>query len=72
MDISIPRMSGTEALRKLRELPRFARTPVMLITGNYVVSHYSGPAQIADVLFFPKPLNHDHLLHAIQELAQGA
>jgi CheY-like chemotaxis protein len=72
MDINMPRMNGTEALWKLRELPRFARTPVVLMTGNYVGSHYSGPAQIADVLLFPKPLNLDQLLHAIQELAQGA
>src|SRR6476619_5545310 len=34
LDITMPRMSGTEAVRELRANPRHASTPIILMTGN--------------------------------------
>lgn len=32
MDIQLPKMSGLEVTRKLREIPEFSRTPIVAIT----------------------------------------
>lgn len=32
MDIQLPKMSGLEVTRKLREIPEFSRTPIIAIT----------------------------------------
>jgi len=32
MDIQLPKMSGLEVTRKLREIPQFSRTPIIAIT----------------------------------------
>ena len=67
LDITMPRMSGTEAVRELRANPRHASTPIILMTGNL-------PAGIAghlgDIMLFPKPLDLSHVLGAIKQAVQ--
>lgn len=67
MDINMPRMSGTEALRRLREMPRFEKTPIMIITGNFLGGSYTAPTAYGNVTIIPKPLDLDALLAAIQD-----
>ncbi|MBK9709768.1 MAG: hypothetical protein IPO81_00295 [Kouleothrix sp.] len=62
---------GTPAVC-VSELPRFARTPARLISGNAAGPSLAGPGQIGDALFLAKPFNLDQLLHAIEAMAQGA
>ncbi len=64
LDITMPRMSGTEAMRELRAKPRYATTPIMLMTGN-MPPGIAG--QLGDILLFPKPLDFAQLLSAIQQ-----
>jgi CheY-like chemotaxis protein len=63
IDITMPRMSGTEAVRELRAKPRYANMPIMLMSGN-VPSGIAG--QLGDIMLFPKPLDLYQLLSAIQ------
>src|SRR5215468_3153664 len=50
LDITMPRMTGTEAVLKLRANPRHASTPIMLMSGNAP----SGSAgKLGDILLFP-------------------
>src|SRR5215212_9114429 len=49
IDITMPRMSGTEAVRELRAMPRHAKTPIMLMTGNMPASVTS---QLGDIKLF--------------------
>ena len=67
LDITMPRMTGTEAVRELRANPRYATTPIMLMTGHAPAGIAS---QLGDIMLFPKPLNLQHMLSAIQQAVQ--
>ncbi|HJZ47540.1 MAG TPA: response regulator [Roseiflexaceae bacterium] len=69
IDITMPRMSGTEAVRKLRANPRYATTPIMLMTGHVPAGVTS---QLGDIKLFPKPLDLDQVLAAIQQAVRPA
>ena len=64
LDITMPRMTGTEAVRELRAKPRYARTPIMLMTGHAPAGIAS---QLGDIMLFPKPLDFSQLLSAIRQ-----
>jgi CheY-like chemotaxis protein len=70
MDVMMPRMSGTEAVRQLRANPRFAHIPVVFITAS--VATPAQPSQVGDMLLLSKPLNLDQLLTTVHQLASGA
>jgi CheY-like chemotaxis protein len=63
LDITMPRMTGTEAVRELRSKPRYAATPIMLMTGHAPTGIAS---QLGDIMLFPKPLDLQHMLTAIK------
>ena len=69
LDITMPRMSGTEAVLRLRANPRHASTPIMLMTGNVPAGVAS---QLGDIMLFPKPLDFTQLLSAIQQVIRHA
>ena len=64
LDITMPRMSGTEAVLRLRANPRHAATPIILMTGNVPAGNAS---RLGDIKLFPKPLDLDQVLGAIQQ-----
>jgi two-component system, OmpR family, response regulator len=68
LDITMPRMSGTEAVMQMRANPRHAGMPIMLMTGN-VPTGIAG--QIGDIMLFPKPLDLQQLLNAIQQAVRS-
>jgi CheY-like chemotaxis protein len=68
LDITMPRMSGTEAVMQMRANPRHAGMPIMLMTGN-VPAGIAG--QIGDIMLFPKPLDLEQLLSAIQQAVRS-
>ena len=67
LDITMPRMSGTETVRELRANPRYASTPIMLMTGHAPAGIAS---QLGDIMLFPKPLDLGHVLGAIKRAVQ--
>ncbi|HEX9438308.1 MAG TPA: response regulator [Roseiflexaceae bacterium] len=67
MDINMPRMTGTEAVRRLRAMPQFSHTPILIITGNFLGASYCCPTPLGNVILLPKPLNLDEVLTAIQD-----
>jgi CheY-like chemotaxis protein len=69
IDITMPRMSGTEAVRQLRANPRFADTPIMIMTGN-AINAPASYSQIGGITLFPKPLNLNQVLAAIRQAVQ--
>lgn len=70
MDINMPRMTGIEALRQLRDDPRFARTPTLLISGNVAGPSLMGLGRIDDTLYLSKPFNLDQALQTIVDMAR--
>jgi CheY-like chemotaxis protein len=69
LDITMPRMNGTEAVRELRANPRYAHTPIMLMTG-FVPTGIAG--QLGDIKLFPKPLDLVQVLTAIEQAVRPA
>jgi two-component system, chemotaxis family, chemotaxis protein CheY len=69
LDITMPRMTGTEAVLHMRANPRHAGTPIMLMTGNVPAGITS---QLGDIMLFPKPLDLGQLLSAIHQAVQNA
>ena len=70
MDVMMPRMTGTEAVRQLRANPRFAHIPVVFITASSATVS-TAPTQIGDMLLLSKPLNLEQLLTTVHQLAPG-
>jgi len=72
MDILMPGMSGSEAIRSLRANPRFATTPILIITGHTALQ----PQQWADprsgIRLLTKPLNLDQMLSTVHQLVHAA
>ena len=69
IDITMPRMTGTEAVRQLRAKPRYANTPIMLMTGHAPAGMTS---QLGDIMLFPKPLDLSYVLGAIKQAVRPA
>jgi CheY-like chemotaxis protein len=69
IDITMPRMSGAEAVRELRANPRYASTPIMMMTGHAPAGVAS---QLGDITLFPKPLDLSQVLSAIQQAVRPA
>ncbi|MEO7912244.1 MAG: response regulator [Roseiflexaceae bacterium] len=67
LDITMPRMTGTEAVRELRAKARYATTPIMLMTGHAPAGIAS---QLGDIMLFPKPLDLKYMLSAIKQAVQ--
>jgi CheY-like chemotaxis protein len=71
MDILMPGMNGNEAIRTLRANPRFATTPILIITGHTALQ----PQQWADprsgIRLLTKPLNLDQMLATVHQLVQA-
>ena len=70
MDVMMPRMSGTEAVRHLRANPRFAHIPVVFITAGSTATS-AQPSKIGDMMLLSKPLNLEQLLTTVHQLASG-
>ena len=69
IDITMPRMSGTETVRELRANPRYASTPIMLMTGHVPAGVSS---QLGDIKLFSKPLDLVQIFTAIQQAVRPA
>ena len=65
LDILMPELSGTEVVQQLRADPRFAPTPIILMTASPIVRPQSRPHPLGDMLFFTKPFAFKQLLAAI-------
>lgn len=68
-DQQMPGLSGSELCRKLRGLPQWARTPVVMVTAKaYELDHQRlrDELQIAEV--FVKPFSPSKVLRALQQI----
>jgi CheY-like chemotaxis protein len=71
IDILIPNMSGTEAIQKLHADPRYAKTPIILITGSSIVRPMARSYLLGDMILFTKPLDLDQVLATVQRAVQA-
>lgn len=64
MDIMMPDMDGREALRRIRQIPEFARIPVVMMSAAYAADHLHEE----DTPFLPKPFDLEHLLQTVSQV----
>ena len=67
MDIMMPNMNGMETTRRLKEVPEFAGTPVIMITGRSEEEVVVDSMKSGAVDFVVKPFDHNLLIAKIKQ-----
>ena len=67
MDIMMPNMTGVETTRRLKEVPEFAGTPVIMITGKSEGDVVTDCMKVGAVDFVVKPFDHATLIAKINQ-----
>ena len=72
MDVEMPRLDGISACRKLRELPGFGMTPVLMVTGNDDSASIKAAYEAGATDFISKPINWPVLGQRVQFILRAA
>jgi two-component system chemotaxis response regulator CheY len=65
-DVLMPNMDGLEFLARIRDLPRFSNTPVVMISANAFKDNVAKAASLKVTKFLRKPLDRQELNDAIE------
>lgn len=68
LDLMMPVLSGFELCERLRQDPRFAETPIMIISAKDDSASKERAIQVGANAYITKPFNVDELLGKIKEL----
>jgi two-component system alkaline phosphatase synthesis response regulator PhoP len=69
MDARLPRLDGVDACRRLKEDPRTAPTPIVLMTGDHSAPELAASAGANGVLM--KPFSNSDLIGTIRRLVEA-
>jgi two-component system nitrogen regulation response regulator NtrX len=64
-DLKLPKLSGLEALARIRSRPELTRLPVIVISGHASVAEAVEAVQMGATDFFEKPLDRDRVLISV-------
>jgi DNA-binding NtrC family response regulator len=70
LDVRLPKMSGIEALEKIRNEPETRRLPVLMVSGHASVAEAVQAVQLGATDFFEKPLDRDRILVTVRNALQ--
>lgn len=68
MDIQMPNMDGTEALKQIRAMPEFSVLPVIALTANVLAHEVKYYQEIGFTAHLGKPFQKEQLLSKIKEV----
>ncbi len=68
MDIQLPRMSGLEVTRKLRENPAFSHTPIIGVTAHAMKGDREKVLEAGCDAYLSKPINTRELPEVVAEM----
>ncbi|MEM9729252.1 MAG: sigma-54 dependent transcriptional regulator [Myxococcota bacterium] len=66
LDVRLPKMSGIEALSKIRSQPETRRLPVLMVSGHTSLAEAVQAVQLGATDFFEKPLDRDRVLVSVR------
>jgi CheY-like chemotaxis protein len=69
MDLSLPRMDGWEATRRIRETPHLAHVPVIALTGHESARDRNKAQEAGCTDYLTKPIEREALLSALRRCA---
>ena len=70
LDVRLPKMSGIEALAKIRNEPETRRLPVLMVSGHASVAEAVQAVKLGATDFFEKPLDRDRVLVTVRNALQ--
>jgi len=70
LDVRLPKMSGIQALAKIRAEPETRRLPVLMVSGHASVAEAVQAVQLGATDFFEKPLDRDRVLVTVRNALQ--
>lgn len=68
LDYQLPDVEGVELVQKLREMPQFAHTPIVVVSGRYVEPEVMAAGATA---FMLKPYDTAELTVLMRQLIEG-
>lgn len=71
MDIQLPKLSGLEVTRRLRQKPGFDHTPIIAITAYAMKGDKEKSIEAGCNAYLPKPINTRELPNLIAKMLQG-
>jgi CheY-like chemotaxis protein len=72
MDLSMPRISGVAAIRRLKEDERTQRIPIVVLTGRVLPANQQAAVEAGAEIFLIKPCLPDEIERVISDLLQRA
>jgi len=70
LDVRLPKMSGIEALAKIRNEPETRGLPVLMVSGHASVAEAVQAVKLGATDFFEKPLDRDRVLVTVRNALQ--
>jgi len=72
LDLKLPGLSGVDLLRKIKDTPRVARTPVVIMTSSLDPRDFEVCQELGVAAFIPKPITFTSFSKAIAGLSHLA
>lgn len=72
LDVDMPGLNGHEVCRRLRAVPRFATTPIVMVTGHEDTEAITLAFEAGATDFVPKPVNWALLPHRLEYILRNA
>ena len=72
MDLAMPVMDGLEATRRLKDDPRTADVPILMVTAHTSPEHRRAAEDAGCAAFLPKPADLDDLIAVLRRVLAGA
>ena len=70
MDMQLPKMSGVEVTRRLRQMPTFDHTPIIAVTASAMRGDKERLIEAGCDIYISKPINTRELPKVIAEILQ--
>jgi two-component system, cell cycle response regulator DivK len=71
MDIQLPKLSGIEVVKKLRQMPEFSGIPIIALTAYAMKGDEERLIEAGFDVYLPKPVNTRELPKVISEMLQN-